>query len=178
MDDGTRLSTWVSSKTKGRFSEAAACQGLSESALLRRLIEQMLASGGMQTQALSPPADQRDARVTIRLVAEDRALLRERAAARPVPAAPYISYLVRAHLRGVAPLTERELSALRASVGEFSSFARTLGDLSQQLQRGGHPRPPGQQDVLRLMQICDVVRDRFRSLIKAHLESWTTGHGQ
>ena len=40
----THLSTWISSETKQRFAIAAAGQSLSESALLRRLIELMLAS--------------------------------------------------------------------------------------------------------------------------------------
>ena len=45
MTGSTHLSTWVDADTKQRFSSAAARQGLSESALLKRLIEQMLATG-------------------------------------------------------------------------------------------------------------------------------------
>jgi hypothetical protein len=86
MSGSTHLSTWVDAQTKQRFSSAAARQGLSESALLKRLIDQMLAAG--QEEAIAPlvPVDLRDARVTVRLVPEDRALLRERAAARTMPA--------------------------------------------------------------------------------------------
>jgi hypothetical protein len=178
MAESTHLSTWVSADAKARFAAAAARQGLSESALLRRLVEQMLASSGLEAQPMDPPADLRDARVTIRLVAEDRALLRERAAARTVPAATYVSFLVRSHLRGVAPLPERELCALRAAVGEMSALARTLRALAQLLQRGDHPNPPDQKNVLRMMQIGDVLLERFRALIKANLVSWTTGRAE
>jgi hypothetical protein len=151
---------------------------LSESALLRRLVEQMLASSGPETQVLEPPPDQRDARVTIRLVAEDRALLREHAAARTVPAATYVSFLVRSHLRGVAPLPERELSALRAAISELSAFARTLHDMAQRLQREGHRNAPGRVEVDGMLRICNVLRDQFRALIKANLQSWTTRRAQ
>ena len=178
MSESTHLSTWVCAEAKERFAAAAARQGLSESALLRRLVEQMLASSGQQMQVLEPPPDHRDARVNIRLVAEDRALLRERAAARAVPAATYVSFLVRSHLRGVAPIPERELAALRAAVRELSAFARTLQVMGQQLQRGGHSNPPGFADVQRLMRIGDALIERFRALIKANLLSWTTGRAQ
>jgi hypothetical protein len=178
MSESTHLSTWVCADAKERFAAAAARQGLSESALLRRLVEQMLASNGLVTQVLEPPLHQRDARVTIRLVAEDRALLRERAAARTVPAATYVSFLVRSHLRGVAPLPERELSALRAAISELSAFARTLHVMAQLLQRGGHSRVPGRIEVDGMERICDVLRDQFRALIMANLQSWTTGRAQ
>jgi hypothetical protein len=178
MNESTHLSTWVCTATKERFTAAAARQGLSESALLRRLVQQMLASAGPETQAQEPLTNQRDARVTIRLVAEDRALLRERAAARTVPAATYVSFLVRSHLRGVSPLPERELSSLRAAITELSAFARTLQVLAQLLQHGGHATAPGRVEVDGMLRICNVLRDQFRALIRANLQSWTTGRAQ
>jgi hypothetical protein len=175
MGGSTHLSTWVGSETKERFASAAARQGLSESALLRRLVQQMLASADPESQSLDPPPDLRDARVTIRLVAEDRGLLHERAAARTVPAATYVSYLVRSHLRGVAPLPEPELCALRTAVGELSALHRTLRGVEQLLQRGGHSDAPGQRDTLRMLKICEAARDDFRASLKANLLSWTSG---
>jgi len=50
----TRLSTWLSVETKGRFSAAAARQDLSESALLKRLVEQMLSAAPVETNG-NPP---------------------------------------------------------------------------------------------------------------------------
>ena len=178
MSESTHLSTWVCAEAKERFAAAAARQGLSESALLRRLVERMLASSGPEMHVLEPPPDHRDARVTIRLVAEDRALLRERAAARTVPAATYVSFLVRSHLRGVAPLPECELAALRAAVSELSAFARTLHVMAQLLQRGGHSRVPGRVEVDGMERICDALLNHFRALIKANLLSWTSGRAQ
>ena len=71
MTGSTRLSTWISNEAKQRFSTAAARQSLSESALLKRLVEQMLASAEIEDfgEPIAPP-DPRDARLTVRLVPE------------------------------------------------------------------------------------------------------------
>jgi hypothetical protein len=44
MSDGTQLKTWVSKETKERFAAVARYQGLSGSALLKRLVDLMLRS--------------------------------------------------------------------------------------------------------------------------------------
>jgi hypothetical protein len=41
MSDGTHLTTWVMRETKDRFAAVARHQGLSDSALLKRLVELM-----------------------------------------------------------------------------------------------------------------------------------------
>ena len=123
----THLSTWVSSDLKQRFADAAARQGLSESAFLKRLVERALAGTDSELATIRPSVPiARDARITIRLVPEDRLLLRERAAARGMPAASYVSTLVRAHLRALAPLPHRELEALRAVMTQLASIGRNL----------------------------------------------------
>ena len=94
----TRLSTWLRVETKARFSAAAARQDLSESALLKRLVEQMLSVTPDEANGNSSKrSEPQGTRLTIRLVPEDRLLLCERAAARGMPAATYVSSLVRAH---------------------------------------------------------------------------------
>src|SRR5215469_5835182 len=72
----THLSTWVSGHVKQRLSAAATCQGISESALLRRLVEQMLASSELEVSvAAVGQAHTRAARLTIRLMPDDCLLL-------------------------------------------------------------------------------------------------------
>ena len=46
MSDGTHLTTWVTRETKERFAAVARHQGLSDSALLKRLVELILQSAG------------------------------------------------------------------------------------------------------------------------------------
>lgn len=179
MIGNTHLSTWISVAAKQRFAAAAARQSLSESALLKRLVEQMLASAGIDDVAEPiASADPRDARVTIRLVPEDRALLRERAAARTMPAATYVSVLVRAHLRRVAPLPDRELSGLQASVRELGAIGRNLNTMARLLQQDARQAVPGRQEVLAMLRIGEALRDHVRALIKANLISWDIGHAE
>ena len=177
MTGHVRIATWVSRETKERFATAAARQGLSESALLKRLVEQMLASAEVHAVIESVAApDPRDARLTVRLVPEDRALLHERAIARCMPAATYVSVLVRSHLRRMAPLPDRELSSLQASVRELAAVCRNLNTMSRLLQEDARQAVPGRQEVLAMLRICEALRDHFRALIKANLISWDIGH--
>jgi predicted DNA binding CopG/RHH family protein len=177
MTGSTHLSTWVSNEAKQRFATAAARQSLSESALLKRLVEQMLASAEIDDFGEpTAPADPRDARLTVRLVPEDRALLRERAAARTMPAATYVSALVRSHLRRLAPLPDRELSSLQAAVRELAVIGRNLNTMARLLHQDVRQVVPGQQEVLAMLRICEALRDHVRALIKANLISWDIGH--
>jgi predicted DNA binding CopG/RHH family protein len=177
MTGNTHLSMWLSNEAKRRFTTAAARQNLSESALLKRLVEQMLASAEIDDVAepVAPP-DPRDARVTVRLVPEDRALLRERAAARSMPAATYVSVLVRSHLRRVAPLPDQELSSLQEAVRELAALGRNLNTMARLLHQDARQAVPGRQEVYAMLRICEALRDHVRALIKANLISWDIGH--
>jgi hypothetical protein len=179
MTAGRHLSTWISGETKQRFANTAARQSLSESALLKRLVEQMLASAPSDDLGEPvAPSDPRGARLTVRLVPEDRALLRERAAARTMHAATYVSVLVRSHLRRVAPLPDRELSSLQTSVRELTAIGRNLNVMARLLQQDARQAVPGRQEVQAMLQVCEALRDHFRTLIKANLISWDIGHAE
>ena len=173
----THVSTWISAETRRRFASAAARQGLSESALLKRLIEQMLAAGAGDDEAPPAPISVRDARITVRLIEDDHALLRERAAARAMPAATYVSALVRAHLRQVAPLPDRELGALRATVNELAAVGRNLNTMTRLLHQDSRQPGPGSGEARIMLRLCEALRDYVRDLIKANLVSWEVGHG-
>jgi hypothetical protein len=98
----------VTPQTKSRFRELARRQQTTESALLKRLVEVVLASADPGERAvLSPPQTvHRDARLYVRLHPEDRVLLRERSIARGMAAATYASVLIRAHLRSLTAAPE------------------------------------------------------------------------
>lgn len=106
MSDGTQLKTWVTRKTKERFSAVARHQGLSDSALLKRMVDLMLQSTDSATRDASATLETevaRSTRLTVRLRPDDETLLRARAAARDMAPATYLSVLTRAHLRSFAP---------------------------------------------------------------------------
>jgi len=173
----THLSTWVSGQVKRQLTAVAACQGISESALLRRLVEQMLTSSGLEGSVPAvAPADTRVARVTIRLMPDDRLLLHERAAARSIPAATYVSMLVRSHLRALSPLPKEELAELRRSITELRLVGRSLNQSARALNRDSTAAPPGRAEVQAMIKVAEGLRDHFRALLKANMQSWHQGH--
>ena len=173
----THLSTWVSGRVKQQLAAVAACQCISESALLRRLVEQMLASSGLEVSVPAiPQTDKRAARLTIRLMPDDRLLLRERAAGRSIPAATYVSILVRSHLRALTPLPKEELTELRRSITELRLVGRSLNQIARALNRDTGAAGPGRQEVQAMIRVAEGLRDHFRALLKANIQSWHQGH--
>jgi predicted DNA binding CopG/RHH family protein len=173
----THLSTWISTETKQRFRAIATKQGVSESALLKRLIEKLLSLASADEATVAPaPAELRDARLTIRLRADDRLLLRERAAARGMPAATYLSVLTRSHLRSLAPLPDQELVLLGRSVSELNSIGRNLNVIARSAQQGAFPGGVTREELRALLSACEALRDRVRALIRANTLSWEACH--
>lgn len=178
MSGSTHLSTWVSAETKQRFGVVAAQLGLSESAFLKRLVELNLQS----TQAAAvtipePPANSvRGARFSVRLRADDRLLLGERAAARGMATATYVSIVLRTHLRGVAPFPERVLVDLKRSVAELGAIGRNLNQIARVANQTGRLAGPSSQELQALLRACTALRDHFKELIRANIESWESGY--
>jgi hypothetical protein len=77
----------------------------------------------------------RDARLYVRLAPEDRILLSDRATARGMPSATYVSVLVRSHLRNLAPLPKEELLALKRSVAELGAIGRNVNQIASPIAR-------------------------------------------
>jgi hypothetical protein len=176
MGTSGHLSTWITIEARQRFSAAARHLGLSESALLRRMVLQLLATAKEPPPALSAPDRAREVRITVRLVHEDRALLRERAAARAMPPSTYVSALVRAHLRSLTPLPDRELSALKAMTAELAALGRNLSTTAGLLRGPDQGSGPTRDDLFAIVRACEALRDHSRGLIKANLVSWQQGH--
>jgi hypothetical protein len=181
MGNGTQLKTWVTHDTKRHFEAIARHQGLSDSALLKRLVEVMLQTPGAAgaTNAAPPTAQSaRDSRLTVRLHPTDQLLLRERAAARGLPAATYVSVLTRAHLRSLAPLPKEELLALKRTLAELGAIGRNLNQIAHAANRGERVSGPSRDDLRAILKVCEGLRDHVRNLLAANLKSWEQGHGE
>ena len=111
----------VSSETKALLQSIAAREQITESALVRQLLETL---AGTSVSASTECGDSEDStrvdRMSICLAPEDRLLLRDRAAARGMPAATYVAVLVRSHLRKLTSLPTEELAALKRSMVIYS----------------------------------------------------------
>jgi hypothetical protein len=181
MSDCTQLKTWISIDMKERFAGLARSQGLSESAMLKRLVDLMLRTAGAgEAPAIPAPrgSPRGGSRLTVRLRSDDRILLRERAAARGMPQATYVSVLTRAHLRGLAPLPKEELLALRRAVSELGSIGRTLNQIARAANQGERVSGPGREDLKAMLRMCGGLRDHVKGLLTANVRSWEQGHGE
>jgi predicted DNA binding CopG/RHH family protein len=179
MSDGTHLTTWVSQQTKQRFAALARQRDVSESSLLKHLIELTLQTADTeQHNATADDVARRARRLSIRLRPDDRLLLRERARARGMPAATYISVLLRAHLRSLSPLPREELLALKRVVSELGAVGRNLNQLARAVNQGERVAGLARDDLRALLKVCQGLRDHVRALLTANLRSWARGYGE
>jgi hypothetical protein len=107
---------------KERFRAVACYHGLSESRLLKRLMEAALLTAAavkpQVSESIEPVAV--GGKNSVRLWTDDLLLLRERAKARAMPTSTDVSLLIRSHLRSVIPLPTAELDVLKRSAAETS----------------------------------------------------------
>jgi Bacterial mobilisation protein (MobC) len=174
------LKTRIALEEKQRVHALASELLITESVWLKRLV--MRALGESAASLPDAIADQseperlpRDARLYVRLCPEDRLLLRERATARGMAPATYVSVLMRAHLRGLAPLPKEELTALKRSVAELGAIGRNLNQIARAVNHAERAALPGPGHVGTMLRIAEGLRDHFKGLLKANERSWT-GH--
>jgi hypothetical protein len=170
----------VTQETKSQLRALAQRENQSESALLKQLLGVMLRGVGGEVPALRERdrSANRQARLTIRLQASDHLLLRERAEARAIPAATYVSVLVRSHLRSLAPLPKAELLALKRSIAELSAIGRNINQIAKVASQGGTLPSSVREEFRAMLKICEALRENTKSLLKANVTSWSIGHAQ
>jgi hypothetical protein len=178
MNDGAHLTTWVTRETKTRFAALARHQGISDSALLKRLVDTMLQAGGPATGATAGVRAARVSRFSIRIRPDDLILLRERAAARGMPTATYVSVLTRAHLRALSPLPKEELLALKRAVSELGSLGRNVNQIAREANQGGRGSSPTRDDLRAILRVCEGLRDHVKGLLTANMRSWEEGYAE
>jgi Bacterial mobilisation protein (MobC) len=174
MSDGTHLTTWVTRETKDRFAAVARHQGLSDSALLKRLVELMLQSA--TAGEAGTPGDarrtSRGSRLTVRIRPDDQLLLGERAAARGMAPATYVSVLTRSHLRSLAPLPKAEWLILERIVTELSKLGRNINQIARAANRGVQVRDPESTQFRAMLTIGHALRVNIKKLLQANAKAW------
>jgi predicted DNA binding CopG/RHH family protein len=168
----------VSNEVKGLLQTVAARRQITESALVRQLIEATVQMATVPKVAndLAPTNIVRDARLYIRVAPEDRRLLSDRAKARGMPSATYVSVLLRSHLRNLAPVPKEELLALKRSVAELGAIGRNLNQIARAANQGGRPTGPGREDLKSMLRVAEGLRDHVKALLRANQISWEQGH--
>ncbi len=168
----------VAPETKAAFRALADRQQSTESSLLKRMIDLAVQSAcAGRGDVLKPaPRETRHARLCVRLRSEDQLLLRERAAARQMAAATYVSVLVRAHLRSLSPLPKDELLALKRSIAELGAIGRNLNQIARVANQIGQVTGPQRADVFAFLKVCEALHSNVKSLLKTNLKTWEVGY--
>jgi hypothetical protein len=171
----------VTHEIKERVTGVVREEFLTESIWLRRLVLRELRAAGSEDEARHGDAPVARGRCSsqralgsglyVRLRPEDRLLLHERAAARGMASATYVSVLVRSHLRALPPLPKDELVALKRAVSELGAVGRNLNQIAR-------ARGVSQDEFPAILKICEALRDHTKSLIKANAASWVSGHAE
>ena len=180
MVASTLIAARVDADTKGRFVAVARQQGLSESALLKRLVDTVLLGTGATTTPTTESVDPvaRGGKISARLRLDDLVLLRERAKARALPTGTYVSLLIRSHLRNLAPLPTTELMALRRSIAEVGAIGRNLNQIARALNQGEQSNGPSRSELQALLRALTGLRDYTKDLINVNLASWEAGYAK
>jgi Bacterial mobilisation protein (MobC) len=168
----------VSQATKAALRAAAERQQLTESALLKRVLDLLLHTAGSVDQVAAASNAERPARLArlyVRLTPGDRQLLGERSAARCLAPATYASILLRAHLRALTPLPVMELCAIRNSTRELAAIARNLNQIALAAHRGASGASVNREELRSILKVCEALRDHVRSYISANVSSWSSG---
>lgn len=189
------LKARVSSETKTRVQALAEQQLITESVWLKRVVTAALRdtpdgdspeargrrTGNTTSRSAVLEADGEEMpgmRVCIRLRPDDRLLLRERASARGLASATYVSVLVRVHLRNLAPLPKEEFVAMKRSVAELGAIGRNLNQIARAANSGGRVAGPAREDLRAILKVCEAMRDNVKGLIRANVKAWDLGHAE
>lgn len=183
------LKARVTLETKARVVEIAQRELLTEAVWLRRLVAKALhdcraPSPEGHSGAVTAPQGQlskncgRASRLYMRVRREDRLLLHERATARGMASATYVSVLLRSHLRALTPLPKDELAALKRTVGELGAVGRNLNQLARAANQGARVAGLGRDEFRAIAKICEALRDHTKDLIKVNTASWASGYAE
>lgn len=159
----------------------ARSHGLTESALLKRLIERAIEPVALPPAlALQGVQDApRNDRLYVRLYADDRQLLAERAAARGMASATYLAVLARAHLRHLSPLPEAEMKKFSECVLVFSAVLRSLQAIANHLRASGSQEKaetPFQRNLETFLKTGKHAFTSLNTVLKENKQSWEVGH--
>ena len=184
------LKARVPAHIKERVHALAESELITESIWLRRLISAALADVSSSARGkgavpsnlhvpslLTSEARQPGTRVCVRLRRDDQQLLCERAQSRGLASATYVSVLVRAHLRHLAPVPQGELRALKRTVAELSLVGRNLNQIARAANQG-QTFAVSQTDLEAVLQACVALRQHVADLIRANVRSWEIGDAQ
>jgi hypothetical protein len=167
----------VSADTKALLLSVAAREHLTESALVRQLIETMVRTTSPVSNTSLRPCEARGDRMSIRLAPDDRELLTERSLSRGMAAATYVAVLVRSHLRKLAPMPPPELAALKRCIAELAAMTGLLRQLTGPSSRSAALQAETvRNDLATMLRLSQALWETIKQMVKDNRESWERGY--
>ena len=164
---------------KAQFASVASGFGLTEAALLKRLVDGVIDPARLGRQLIQEPSQgARLSKMLICLHPDVRIPLAERARARGLPAATYAAAVLRSHVLNLRPLPKVEMQAFENGVVQLSIIGRNLNQLVRMANAKGELVLPGRHDLELFLKVCTTLRDHFKAALKANKTSWEVGYEQ
>ena len=164
---------------KAQFARVASGFGLTEAALLKRLVDGAIDPGRLGKQTFpESPQGARLSKMLICLHPDVRIPLGMRARARGLPAATYAAAVLRSHVLNLRPLPKAEMQAFEQSVVQLSVIGRNLNQLVRLANAKGEPELPGRHDLALFLKVCTALRDHFKAALMVNKASWEAGYEQ
>ena len=169
----SRVVVRATAEKKSRFAALAARRGVSQSGLLRQLMDLVLAHCPVEPVATERHGETRERHpMTVRLRPGDRNLLRARAQRRGMNYTTYAAVLIRAHLRANPPMPLDELAQFERSLAEVSAMARRLTQVALTV-RGGRSGDPGcELNLATVVEAVQRLREELREVVRVNRISW------
>ena len=169
----------LSAEEKAQFSSVAAGFGLTEAALLKRLVDGAIDPARLGRSSFQEPAQgARLSKMLICLHPDVRIPLAERARARGLPAATYAAAVLRSHVLNLRPLPKVEMQAFEQGVVQLSIIGRNVNQLVRMANANGELELPGRHELGLFLKVCTALRDHFKAALMANKASWEVGYEQ
>jgi predicted DNA binding CopG/RHH family protein len=177
-DSRSSITAWPTPDQKAGFAALALSRGLSESKLLRLLIDSVLERNPVDEARddRNGEAEEGD-RITLRLRSGDGKWLRLRARRRGMKYTTYAAALIRAHVRVDPPMPLEELARLERGLAEVSALGRNLSQIARRISEG-QSVDPLRLELTAVLDAVEELRQALRELVRVNRISWESADAE
>jgi hypothetical protein len=75
-------------------------------------------------------------------------------------------------------LPKEELVALKRCAAELGAIGRNLNQIARAANSGNSFDGPTMEDLHAILQVCEVMRDSVKGLIRSNTKAWETGYAE
>ena len=179
------IATRVPPETRARFAALAARHDLSASALLAKMVGEVLKTNGETALDSGVQRSLRATgsgigavdRITLRLREGDRALAAGRARSRGMKTCSYLALLIHNHVRDATVLPPNELDQIKVTNAQLAGLGRQLRTFGMPNTQPGPATPDLGEAIATVRREVEAAREATAAIVRRNLISWETGEG-